>query len=202
MAAPSVATSEYLIYAVLLIVESLSSVIISRYDPSHNSNPIQCLSWPESEPWAPSWQDCARTKVLIYFKCIISIADLAGQSIFRIPAIYAFDNPSPAIFVVAVATFTSTTLLVHTMHGNDRFQNRFLAWGVVAAVVTSSVRQSMAFDKLWTRTIQSCLPLSVGIALLISDIYHRTHRRVQSNSSYLKSLEAPSEKSKEITEWQ
>lgn len=129
----------------------------------------------------------------------LSIADHVEQSILRIPAIYAFDNPSPAIFVIAVAMFTFTALLVYTMHENDHLQDRFLAAGVVGAIMISSVRQSMAFDKLWARSILSRLPFSVMFALGISNIYHRTHRPVQPDSD---SLGPRSEKSNGTTEQQ
>lgn len=69
------------------------------------------------------------------------------------------------------------------MHEHDHLQNRFLAAGAVGVIVISSVRQSMAFDRLWAQSVQSCLPFSIVLALGISNIYHRIHRRVQLDST-------------------
>lgn len=102
-------------------------------------------------------------------------ADVLGQKYPCVLASYAFDDPSPAAFNGALATFTLAALYLHTLHREDQYQDYCLFAAIVAAAVTWITRYILLFDEPLAQSIQIYLPMSIVVGSVVSAILHRIH---------------------------
>ncbi len=173
--------SECVLYATSRLVQVFSAIAIGRYDPSHSSKPILCPTWSDNVHWTASWQSCQQLKVGRLLSYISSLsADDEQQSYPSVLISFAWDDPSPAAFQGALAMFTLAALYLHTFHREFRYENRCLIAAVLAAAVMSSARCFILFDKPLTKSIQICLPASLMVGSVVSDIIHRTRDSIAS----------------------
>ena len=68
--------------------------------------------------------------------------------------------------------FTLAALYLHTFHREFQYENRCLVAAVLAAAVMSSTRCFILFDEPLAQSIQICLPASLMVGSVVSDIIH------------------------------
>lgn len=85
------------------------------------------------------------------------------------------DDPSPTAFVLALAAFSTTSLITHHLHENDRYQNHLLALGL-AAVFTAVCLQPQLGRKNLLRDVFTHVPIGLVVASVLSSVGHAIGR--------------------------
>ena len=86
---------------------------------------------------------------------------------------FAFDDPSPAAFLGALAIFTLATLYLYNFHGESRYRNNCLVAVVIATAITTVARQLIFHHEPFAHSIQISLPSNITLASIVNVIIHR-----------------------------
>ena len=86
---------------------------------------------------------------------------------------FAFDDPSPAAFLGALAVITLVTLYLYNFHGEARYRNYCLVAVIVVTAITSITRQITLPDEHLAHSIQISLPSTIILASIVNVIIHR-----------------------------
>ena len=86
---------------------------------------------------------------------------------------FAFDDPSPAAFLGALAVFTLATLYLYNCHGKARYRYYCLVALILATAITSITRHIIFHDEPLAHSIQISLLSNIILASIVNVILHR-----------------------------
>ena len=86
---------------------------------------------------------------------------------------FAFDDPSPAAFLGALAILTLATLYLYNVHGEARYCKYGLVAVFIASAITSITRQIIFRDEPLAHSVQISLLSNIILGTIVNVIIYR-----------------------------